>query len=343
MKRKSRYFSGWSARVGRIFGRTPTTRVSVVINTLNRCESLERTLVALRDQTYRPFEVIVVNGPSSDGTEVMLEKFANSARLISCPEARIGLSRNIGAAAAAGKIVAYTDDDAIPRPDWLEALVAGFADDSVGAVGGTVFDVPLGRIEWKLCTCNRLGAPNTDSPGPIDDYLGRGADPFAYLAGCNMAFRRSALVAVDGFNSQFAWGYDDVDICCRIIDAGYRIAFVEDAFVSHDRAQSAVRDGCQVLRDPYMLAFARAVFALQCHPSPYSVDEITRALEASMEDWRWTAGENLARGLMTEEEQQRFIARAEEGIRDGIEAGRGTRPDSLLPAPPIDSFYPYVN
>ncbi len=313
----------------------------MVINTYNRCESLERTLVALKDQTYPMFEVVVVNGPSTDGSAGMLEKFADSARVISCPEACLGLSRNLGVAAAAGSILVFTDDDVIPNNDWLEKLVAGFKDESIGAVGGTVFDVPLNRVEWQLCTCNRLGVPNTDSEGSIEDYLGRGAEPFAYLAGCNMAFRRDALLAVDGFNSQMVWGYDDVDVCCRIIDAGYRIAFEDAAYVKHDRAPSAVRDRHQVLRDPYPLIFSRAVFALQCSPSPYSRSAVESAIEASIRDCKHLADDHLVKGVMNEDEHKRYLDRSRNAIRDGIKAGLGARPASNLPEAPKKSFRPY--
>jgi glycosyl transferase family 2 len=55
--------------------------ISVVITTLNRCDYLERTLLALREQTYEKFEVIVVNGPSHDGTEQMLSSFRDQVHM----------------------------------------------------------------------------------------------------------------------------------------------------------------------------------------------------------------------------------------------------------------------
>lgn len=332
----------WLKGVSGSSGRSNEPLVSIVINTYNRCDSLERTLLALQRQTYPLFEVVVVNGPSTDGTATMLERFRKSARVVTCPEASLGLSRNIGTAAAAGSIVAFTDDDAIPNDDWIERLVAGFGDATVGAVGGTVFDVPQDRVLWKLCTCNRLGIGNTDSAGTIGDYQGSGANPFAYLAGCNMAFRRSALVDVGGFNALLPWVYDDVDICCRIIDADYRIAFEAAAYVRHDRASNAARDDQQVLRDPYGLMFARAVFALQCSPTPYSRHEITASLEAAMKDWRYTADQHLANGIMDKRECERYLERASNGIADGIKAGQDPRPVASLPRAPAWRFRPYL-
>lgn len=317
------------------------TGVSVVINTLNRRDHLERTLLALRDQTYPRFEVIVVNGPSTDDSDEMLRSFEASARLATCTEACLGISRNIGVAMAAGDIVAFTDDDAIPRPDWLDLLVAAYDEVDVAAAGGPVFDVPSDRIEWKICTCDRLGVPNTDSAPPIDRYLGPGADPVAYLAGCNMSFRRSALQAAGGFNSLLAYGYDDVDICCRLTDAGHRIAYVEDALVRHDRAPSAVRDERQVIRDPYSVIFSRSVFSLQCGNSPHSAEQIADTMTTWADEWRTVADQHLSEGGLSADEHRRFIDRAVAGALDGIAAGSSPRPWTQIPDPPRHLFRPY--
>ncbi len=317
------------------------TAVSVVINTLNRRDHLERTLLALRDQTYPRFEVVVVNGPSTDDSAEMLRSFEATARIATCAEARLGISRNIGVAMAAGDIVAFTDDDAIPGPEWLDLLVGAFDEPEIAAAGGPVFDVPLGRIEWKICTCDRLGVPNTDSAAPIERYLGPGADPVAYLAGCNMSFRRSALQAAGGFNSLLGYGYDDVDICCRLSDAGHRIAYVEDALVRHDRAPSAVRDERQVLRDPYSVIFSRSVFSLQCGHSPHSAEQIADTMTTWANDWRSVADQHLSEGAFSADEHCRFIDRAVAGAGDGIAAGSAPRPWAHIPNPPRHLFRPY--
>ena len=77
---------------------------SVVVCTLDRRESLRRTLDGLVQQTHRAFEVIVVNGPSSDGTAELLAGYP--VRVGTCPERHTGLARNIGSRMAAGDIVA---------------------------------------------------------------------------------------------------------------------------------------------------------------------------------------------------------------------------------------------
>ena len=123
-------------------------RVSVVICTYNRLGSLRQTLNALGRQTFRDFEVIVVNGPSTDGTGDFLATRPD-LRVIDNPQRHLSRSRNLGAAAAAGEVLAYIDDDAVPEARWLEELVAPFADAEVGATGGLVLDNSGVRLQWR--------------------------------------------------------------------------------------------------------------------------------------------------------------------------------------------------
>jgi glycosyltransferase involved in cell wall biosynthesis len=119
--------------------------ISVVMNTYNRAASLEKTLEALRRQTYSKFEVVVVNGPSTDTTDTVLSQYARDVRIACCPDRKLGVSRNIGINIASGDIVAFIDDDAVPEVTWLEKLAIAYADPLVAAAGGYVFDVPAER------------------------------------------------------------------------------------------------------------------------------------------------------------------------------------------------------
>ncbi|MDO8392514.1 MAG: glycosyltransferase family A protein [Actinomycetota bacterium] len=330
-----------ATRSGRRSSRRPPFEpaVSVVINTLDRRDHLERTLVSLRDQTYANFEVVVVNGPSADGTDAMLDTFGSSVRRGSCAEARLGLSRNIGAALAAGEILAYIDDDAIPEPDWLERLVACYADETVDGAGGPVFDVPLDRVLWKLCTCDRLGNPAFDASGPWQQYVAVGADPFLYFAGCNMSFRREALRSVGGFNQAIQYGYDDVEVCCRLVDAGHRIVYAEKALVHHDRAASAIRDGHHTIKDPYAMLLSRAMFVLQnAHPAG-TPEELAQHVMSWADEWVAEADRQLADGRLLPSDHTRFVQRAHDAATAGI--GHGDRPWTELPEHPPAPLLPY--
>jgi GT2 family glycosyltransferase len=303
----------WSPR------RRAPTSVSVVINTFNRRELLKRTLVSLREQTYRPFEVIVVNGPSTDGTDEFLASFRGRVRRTNCPEAHLGLSRNLGIRIAAGEIVAFIDDDAIPRSDWLEQLVSCYQDSGVSAAGGPVFDIPLDRPVWTLCTSTRLGVVETECPGPLESYLQPAADPFAYLPGCNMSFKRELLAEVGGFNELLTYNYDDVEVCARIVDRGYRFAIFDDVLVTHARAPNAFRDAQRVLFDPYPTFYCRTVFAMHCNQAQKSPDEIAATIRASMD------GDQ----------------RVQDAIQDGMDAASKPRVDVSFDSVPRSEFLCY--
>src|SRR5262249_40897971 len=114
-------------------------RASVVINTYNRAGSLPNTLRGLRQQTHDDFEVAVVKGPCTDDTDALLAEFPG-ARVVEVAEVNISKSRNAGIIAAAGVVVAFIDDDAIPEPNWLRDLLAPFAAPKVGGTGGLVYE-----------------------------------------------------------------------------------------------------------------------------------------------------------------------------------------------------------
>ena len=271
----------------------------------------------------------------------MLRAYQDRARVVKCAEAALGPSRNVGIGSTAGDIVAFIDDDAIPRANWLESLVAGYQDPLVAAVGGPVFDVPLGQVEWSLCTCSRLGVPNTDSEGPVDRYIGVGADPLAYLPGCNMSFRHQVLEEIGGFNSLLTASHDDVEACARVIDKGYRLHVLKEALVDHYRAPNAVRDSQQAIRDPYPILYCHAIFASQIYQPSRRADEVLETIRRAGEDLLNLGNHYLAEGRLSPKERDAFVDRAHRGTADGLRAGSGARPIVSLGPPARSAFRSY--
>jgi GT2 family glycosyltransferase len=315
--------------------------ISVVINTYNRAQHLPTTLEGLRTQTYPEFEVVVVNGPSTDGTDLLLRHYAMDLKTICCPEPRLGVSRNIGIHSASGEIVAFIDDDAVPENGWLDKLASAYANPAVAAAGGYVFDIPLGHVAWRICTCTRAGEWSANSPPPVDTYLGRGADPFLYLNGCNMSFRRCVLAEIGGFNEAFTYAYDDVDVCCRVIDAGHRIALVENAIVYHERAPNSVRSPDGVVRDLYPIFYARTVFALQGDSSKGSMKRIISRIRKIVRSVTKGVRRQLVGGLLTPDEYKHFAQRIERAVDDGIATAMRTKSCRTFAAPEPMAFHPY--
>ena len=201
-------------------------RVSVVVCTHNGSATLRGCLEAVAALRYTAFETIVVDDGSTDATAAIAGGY--DVRLISTENQGLSAARNTGLMAARGEIVAYLDDDARPDPHWLHFLVRGFRTTDHAAVGGPNLPPPDdGPI--AACVANAPG-------GPIHVLV---SDTDAeHLPGCNMAFRRDALLAIGGFDPQFRAAGDDVDVCWRLQEHGATLGFHAAAMVWHHRRRS---------------------------------------------------------------------------------------------------------
>ncbi|HEY1299214.1 MAG TPA: glycosyltransferase [Stellaceae bacterium] len=199
-------------------------RVSVVVCAYNAERTIEQCLASLAVLNYPDYEVIVVNDGSRDRTLEIAESFGY-CRIISQPNKGLSVARNVGAEAATGEIVAYTDSDCVADPDWLDYLVAKMETGGYAACGGPNFPPP----EDSLVPAAVAVAPGGPTHVLIDDEVAE------HIAGCNMAFRREALLGLGGFDPLYRAAGDDVDICWRFQDAGHQIGFSPAAVVWHFR------------------------------------------------------------------------------------------------------------
>jgi GT2 family glycosyltransferase len=204
----------------------PWPRISVVVCSFNGGRTIADTCEGLRRLEYPDFEVIVVDDGSTDDTADVARSYG--FRVISTENCGLSSARNTGLAAATGEIVAYTDDDARPDPHWLAYLASTFVTTDYAGVGGPNI-APPGDGWIADCVANAPG-------GPVHVLLSDGEAE--HIPGCNMAFRKSTLEAVGGFDPRFRVAGDDVDICWRMRDAGLKIAFNPGAMVWHHRRNS---------------------------------------------------------------------------------------------------------
>jgi len=203
-------------------------RISVVVCTYNGSGTILDCLRGIQRLDYPAIEVIIVDDGSTDDTARFARQFP--FKVISISHLGLSTARNVGLQNASGEIVAYIDDDAWPDPNWLTYLALTFRDEACAGAGGPNIRPP-GESMVSDCAA--------DSPGgPIHVML---TDVEAeHLPGCNMAFRREALVAVGGFNPVFHTAGDDVDLCWRMQSAGLKLVFSPAAVVWHRAPQSVV-------------------------------------------------------------------------------------------------------
>lgn len=304
-------------------------RFSVVINTDNRLEYLKRTLSGLRYLEYPDFEVCVVAGPTPDGTREFLATLGDSIKLEFCEHRNLSKSRNIGIAMADGDIVVFIDDDSVPEAEWLNDLAKSYGDEAVGGVGGFVYDNTGVRFQARYVTVNRLGYPN-DSSAPSPHLNFPFATDIPHLLGTNCSFRLSALKEIGGFDEEYEYFLDETDVCCRIVDAGYRIIQRHDAFVHHKFAPSHMRDERRIVRNWYPLIKNRVYFGMRNALNHHSVQEVIAAGEADVTGWSTSVAQAERDGIYSRDDVRRFQAEARSAVEDGY--SRGCEPAKLLTA-----------
>jgi glycosyltransferase involved in cell wall biosynthesis len=215
--------------------------ISVIISTRDRAEQLQACLEALVSQkglAPRAYEVIVVDNGSSDHTAQVVEAIRQrSAQVRRLYEERPGLSiaRNAGVRQAEGQIVCFTDDDAIPCPDYVAEILSSFDDPLVACVGGKVIaSWPDGAPPDWFCPRYANVVAQT-SFGQTPRRMKKGEFPF----GCNIALRKQVFQSLGGFDENLGkkgqnniWG-EEIDLCLKLQAQGLRFFYNSRAIVSH--------------------------------------------------------------------------------------------------------------
>jgi GT2 family glycosyltransferase len=243
--------------------------VAVVVATRNRAERLPRLVAALEAQTLARgrFEAVIVDDSSTDGTAQVLSRLAAASRvqlrvLRAADHGGAGAARNVGWRAARAQLIAFTDDDCVPDPGWLEA----------GLAAAARADVVAGRT------------------APPPDQRDLAQRPFSlvldvtttqFLETANVFYRRSDLEQVGGFDERFRHASgEDTDLGLRVAGLGREVVFEPAALVHHDvRARSpweAVREASRWVDLPLVVRgrpwarrrlLHRWVFWKPAHPS----------------------------------------------------------------------------
>lgn len=218
-------------------------KMSVLVPTYRRPRALERCLEALKRQTRPADEVVVVIRDSDRESRTFLETFdATPLPLQVLSVSRPGqvAALNAGLDRVRGEAIAITDDDAEPRPRWLEAIEAHFlADERVGGVGGRdlvylgdrsvegTSDV-VGRIQWfgRIVGNHHLGA---GKPREVD-----------LLKGANMSYRRKAIENIrfdERLKGTGAQVGNDMAFSLAVKRSGWKLIYDPEVAVDHRTAE----------------------------------------------------------------------------------------------------------
>ncbi len=225
---------------------------SIIIPTLNGASRIGNCLDSLVKQTAgRNVEILVVDDGSTDNTANVVRGYS-SVRLIPQANAGPASARNRGALEAQGKILLFTDDDCVPMPDWLEAMLGPFKDpDVVGAKGvyrthQKSLAARFVQIEYEDKYRLMAGLPSIDF---IDTY--------------SAGFRRDRFLEMTGYDTSFPVACaEDIELSYRMSARGWKMKFVPAAIVYHTHPDTLSR----YLKKKYKFAFWR-MLAVRKNPS----------------------------------------------------------------------------
>jgi len=206
--------------------------VSVLVPTRNRGDLIAETLQALLALDDPGMEIVIVDQSTNDATRRCVEAVAVGdarVRLVPTPTVGSSAARNLGAREARGEVVAYTDDDCIVTGGWLRGIVREFADPGVSAVYGSLLPYEAGERNGHEVGFKASQEKQEFTSKVPPWYIGHGG---------NMAFRRSDLLSVGGFDPLLGAGgffgaCEDPDIAYRLLVAGKRIVYCPDAVAYH--------------------------------------------------------------------------------------------------------------
>ena len=225
---------------------------SVVIPTFNGGSRIGNCLDSLVKQTTsRDVEILVVDDGSTDNTAGVVGRYS-SVRLISQSNAGPAAARNRGALEAQGTILLFTDDDCVPMPDWLDAMLGAFKDPSVVGTKGVY------RTHQKSLAARFVQIEYEDKY-----RLMSGLSSIDFIDTYSAGFRRDRFLEMSGYDTSFPVACaEDVELSYRMSARGWKMTFVPAAIVYHTHPDTFWR----YLKKKYKFAFWR-VLAVRKNPS----------------------------------------------------------------------------
>ncbi len=198
---------------------------AIIVPSFNRPEQLRRCLAALVRQDHPSYEVIVVDDGSATPLGPVCEDFAPMVRCIRQSNSGPAGARNRGAASTKAAFIAFTDDDCIPRPDWLRALQAAHSGQASRLVGG--------RVENGL-PGDRYAAASQSLCDFLYDHFGARSGDMPFFTSNNMALGRAEFERLGGFDQTFPLAAaEDREFGLRWRERGGVNHYAADAVIDH--------------------------------------------------------------------------------------------------------------
>jgi glycosyltransferase involved in cell wall biosynthesis len=276
--------------------------VSVVVCTYNRKTLLRSCLASIYAQNYSRshYEVIVVDGGSTDGTHGLCREFPKIRFMV---ERKHGLAyaRNKGAELARGDIVAYTDDDCIVDRHWLKNLVAGFQfSKNVVGVGGPVHPLHPEIIPKKINVKAALGLYDEGKTIKITQAIITSNSAFKKEIFKTIKFDESLGITRRG---KLILCGEDTDFCQTLIDYGYKLLYTPYAKVYHQILRERIR-AQYIFKRAVHNGLSQTAFYLKKEKSRiwairYAFGQLVQQFLATISDRSFTSCYNLIYSIST--------------------------------------------
>lgn len=213
--------------------------VSIVVLTRNQLPYTRKCLESIEKHTQVPYEIIVVDNGSSDGTTKFLQEWAaqktNRHLILNSENLGFAKGNNLGIAKSTGRYVVLINNDVVVTPGWLERLLACAARDaSIGIVGPVTNSVSGPQyVDQPLYDLDSLAGLDEFAKDWSDKHC-RQVLGVVRVVGFCMFIRREVIDRIGGLDEQYGLGnFEDDDFCLRAAIAGFRSVIARDCYVHH--------------------------------------------------------------------------------------------------------------
>ena len=196
-------------------------KISVVLTVRNEAKFIQDLLETLSGQSYKDFEIIMVDNGSTDGTGEIIRAFSDGRLKYFYEPSLCGIAaaRNLGIKEASGEYIFFTDGDCLPTKHWLKEGLEILETGEYAAVSGKTFYESETEVTVSDCNTHQF----------VDGQ---------YMA-CNIAYRRDILEKVNYFDPVFKYSHEDADLAFRVLKLG-KICFAPQMLVGHQKKRLTV-------------------------------------------------------------------------------------------------------
>ena len=229
--------------------------ISIVVAVKNEITHIEECFESLQNQNFLHYDIIFVDGGSTDGTREFLEKRVTAnkkTKIFDNPKGDAAAGRNIGISHSSGEIIAFIDSDAVADSNWLANIKAGFdqiKDETIAGIGGPGL-IPKSQPFKSYAIAKIMSSPLASggilNPSAQHKVIAE-KRIVKHIPTSNLAIKRSILEKEGGFDERFTKG-QDLEFSTKLVKRGYKFLYDPEIKVWHYRKKSFIDFSRQVYK-----------------------------------------------------------------------------------------------